>query len=191
MKRTPLDLTTLINRWFDGDREVEQELWSALERELRTVLASVLWRFRRHHTLEPADLLGELYLKLDHRTGLHFATRAHFFAYASDVLRSFLIDYERTHRRRPQGRDRTTISTSIPGVTGERSISASVVDDLLQRLAGRSPRAARIVHLRVFGGLTQEEVSKVGGWSLSTIKRDETAAHAWLRRQFAEGGHCD
>ena len=41
MKRTPSDLTTLINRWFDGDREVEQELWSALERELRTVLASV------------------------------------------------------------------------------------------------------------------------------------------------------
>ena len=181
-------LTRLINRWFRGDRSDEDELWEILVVELRKVAASVLRRFRSHHTIQPADLLNELYLELSREQGRQCPSRSHFFALAAKALRRFLIDYERTHSRRPQGRPRTTINTDLTIDRDRDPLGVIAFDDLLCRLAEFDPRGAEVVEMKVFAAMTWEQISEVTGRSMSTVKRDWKDAAAWLRSQYETRG---
>lgn len=179
-------LTVLINSWFRGDRSVEEELWAELERELKKIAASKLRSFRQNHTLSPSDLLNELYLKLQRRDDLYFPSRERFFALASKAVSFILVDYEKRHRRRPEGQTRATLDTAIVLERGLDPLSAVLVQDLLNQLASFAPRAELIVRYRVYGGLGPEQISRLEGWSISTIAREWRTAKSWIMAQYAE-----
>ena len=133
---------------------------------------------RKDHTLQPTALVNEAYVRLL-RGGEHdWRDRAHFLAVASTVMRRILVDHA---RRRAAAKRRHADDPSPPDVGGRHTPEVILaVDDALTRLAVSNPRQARIVELRFFAGLTDDEVASVLGVSPRTVKRDWATAKAWL-----------
>lgn len=155
-----------------------------VHRELRQVAQRYLSRERRAHTLQPTELVNEAFARL--LSGVTSTVdRAHFFSLAARAMRRILVDHARRIESSKQLKpaERVTLMTDVtPG-------SDSVVDVLglhqvLDRFAEISPRSAKVVELRYFGGLTNSECATVLGASDATIERDWKAARVWLRREL-------
>lgn len=174
-------LTELLNRWFGGDRTVEEELWPYLVRELRVIAKARLKLERPDHTLKATELVNELYLKLEHRASLRFPSRGHFFKLSKIALRLFFIDYEKVRARHPEGQPKTTIDPTIP-VAGP-GVLVDLVDvlDLLDQLALPDERAATAIVLFYFYGRSLVEIAEELRVSTKTAKRDIDFGLAWMR----------
>jgi RNA polymerase sigma factor (TIGR02999 family) len=111
-----------------------------------------------------------------------YRDRAHFFAIAAQTMRRILIDYARARIAEKRGGDQQRVSlTAVDGwnpVVGTEDLIA--LDQALSKLEKADPRAARVVELRFFGGLQEEEIAEVLGVSIVTVKRDWRVARAWL-----------
>jgi RNA polymerase sigma factor (TIGR02999 family) len=112
--------------------------------------------------------------------------RAHFFACASVVMRRILVDYARRRAadKRPSAGLRVEMN-DWQASEHPRMDQMLILDESLNRLAELDPRQARIVEMRYFGGLTEEETAEVLGISTRTVKRDWTSARAWLQVQLS------
>lgn len=157
--------------------------------ELRALAGAALSRERPDHTLQATALVNEAYLKLVDQTRVRWQNRAHFFAVAARLMRRILVDHARAARAAKRGAGQPAlaldehVAAELPGSTPSPDLEA--LDDALCELARFDPRAAEIVELRFFGGLTIEETAEALGMSPATVKRDWTAAQAWLRTQIA------
>jgi RNA polymerase sigma factor (TIGR02999 family) len=146
---------------------------------------------RRSHTLEATALVHEAYLRLlgDAGNGLAWSCRGHFFHAAAEAMRRILIEHARARGRIKRGGDRgrETLDSIEPA-------APDVPDDLLAldaavcRLEQMEPRAAAIVRLRFFGGLSVEDTAEATGTSPRTVKREWAFARAWLYQQLHGGG---
>lgn len=169
----------------DADR-----LLPAVYDELRRLAASYLGRERPGHTLQPTALVHEAYLRLVHHDRVSYEGRSHFFAVGARMMRRLLVDHARRKGSRKRGGDalRVTLDAElVRSVIGGALDAASflALDDALHRLADLDERAARVVELRFFGGLTMKEVADHLGVSKRTAEGDWTHARAWLRRELA------
>jgi RNA polymerase sigma factor (TIGR02999 family) len=171
-----------IARHLSASRRSLDELVPLLYRELRRLARFHLRNERAGHTLSTTALAHEAYLRLVEIERIDFEDRPHFFALASRIMRRVLIDHARRRNRhkRSGGWERITLDVGLPDL-GEPT-DLLVLDDALRRLEGEDERAARLVELRFFGGLTLEEAAAALGVSLSTAKRDWALARAWLNR---------
>src|SRR4029077_17674216 len=110
---------------------------------------------------------------------------------AAQTMRRILIDHARARTRDKRGGQQRQVSlTAVDGwnpVTRDEELLD--LDQALSRLEGADPRAARVVELRFFGGLQEDEVAEALGVSLITVKRDWKVARAWLMHQL--GGRHD
>ena len=107
--------------------------------------------------------------------------RAHFFAVAAQTLRRILVDHARAHRAEKRGGEHVRVSlTAAEGWAQSQDEDLLAVEEALQQLAQLQPRAAQVVELRFFAGLTEEEIAEVLGVSAITVKRDWKFARAWL-----------
>jgi RNA polymerase sigma factor (TIGR02999 family) len=176
-------ITQLLHAWSRGDDRARNLVFERVYRELRTMAASQLRRERRGHTLQPTALVHEAYLRLfDQRTD--WKSRAHFFGIAAQQMRRILLDSarRRSARKRGQGAGMLTLDIAAQGEAPAFNVAA--LDDALNTLARVDSRQARIVELRYFGGLDNEEIAEVLGISPATVKRDWTMARAWLFGQL-------
>jgi RNA polymerase sigma-70 factor, ECF subfamily len=149
-------------------------------RELRRLAAAYLRRERREHTLQPTALVHEAYLRLSDQTRVDCRTRAQFFGIAANLMRQILVNHARRHRAaKRDGGIRVTLDEAA-GVAQHRVADMIALDDALERLALLDPRQSRIVELRFFGGLTEEEIAEIVGVSPSTVKREWRIARATL-----------
>jgi RNA polymerase sigma factor (TIGR02999 family) len=134
------------------------------------------------HTLEPGALVNELYIRLLGSEPIAYRDRAHFFAIAAQTMRRILIDYARARTAEKRGGEQQRVS--LTAVDGWSPVAASedliALDQVLSKLEKADPRAARVVELRFFGGLQEEEIAEVLGVSVITVKRDWRVARAWL-----------
>lgn len=165
-------------------------LEEALYRELRAIAGSLMRSQRRDHTLQPTTLVSQAYLNLAGR-GFDSIPRAEYLALAATVMRRILIDHARrkgaTKRGGNDGRAAVIIpinETCIADEAGLSGIDVLALHEALEILARHSPRQARVVELRYFGGLSVDEVAQVIGVSKRTIEADWTFAKAWLSREF-------
>jgi RNA polymerase sigma factor (TIGR02999 family) len=127
----------------------------------------------------------EAYLRLVDQSSMSWQNRAHFFAVAAKVMRRILVDHARAHRAEKRGGEREKIEFDEAfAPSGEKAVDLIALDDALQDLVAFDPRQSRIVELRFFGGLTNEEIGDVLGISPRTIKREWRLAKAWLRREI-------
>jgi RNA polymerase sigma factor (TIGR02999 family) len=133
----------------------------------------------------------EVYLKLVDQSRVNWKGRSHFFAVGAQVMRRLLIDHARGRGRekRGGGHQRVTLAESLVpsregGLDFEELLSLNTA---LEKLATVEARAAKVVELRFFGGLTVPEVAHVLGVSLRTVEGDWTYARAWLRRELLPG----
>lgn len=182
------DITDLLKRAAAGDATAEERLLQALYVELRRIAAAYLRRERAGHSLQPTELVNEAYVRIMRpATPPQWQDRSHFFAIASTAMRRVLVDHarRRTSTKRQGGIKVDHDVDAMPGVehTPERILA---IDAALTRLARIDGRQARIVELRFFSGLTEEEVAGVLGISTRTVKRDWAAAKTWLYANLAE-----
>jgi RNA polymerase sigma-70 factor (ECF subfamily) len=177
----PGDVTKLLLELQRGNREAEAPLISLVYAELRQMARSHMLRERNNHTLQPTELVSEAYLRLVQQPDKEWQSRSHFYAVASQVMRRILVDYARARAAEKRGGGGPKISIDDIQVAFDiRSEELLDLDEALSRLSQLDPRQSRVVELRIFGGLKEEEIAGLLEVSTRTVKRDWRLARAWL-----------
>ena len=170
-----------------SDRAALDDMLPSIYAELKRLARAYLGRERADHTLQPTALVHETYLKLVDQRQVDWRNRAHFLGVAAGAMRRVLLHYaeHRNAQKRDGLRQRVTLEDAI--ATLERSAAVDFLDlhAALEPLERLDERQARLVELRVFGGLTIEEAAEVLDVSIATVKRDWNVARLWLRRELA------
>ena len=153
--------------------------------ELHRLARSYLQRERPDHTLQSTALVNEAYVRLIGQNLPQWQNRAHFFGVAAQLMRQILVDYARSHRadKRGGGAFKLTLGDAAEQAQPV-DVDLVALDDALKRLASIDPQQSRIVELKFFAGLTNEDASEILGISTSTVKRDWVTARAWLFREL-------
>jgi len=168
-----------------GDPNALEELTPRVYRELRRIAGNLMRGERPGQTLQATALVHEAYLKLVDVKNVDWEHRAHFFAVAAQVMRRILLDAARRRSTAKRGGGAELVHLEdLPELGEVRGMEIVALDEALDRLARDEPRKAKVVELRFFGGLTEEEISKVLGVSPDTVTRDWRFARAWLRSQM-------
>ncbi len=187
--RPPQEITQWLHDWSLGDDDARDRLLSVVYGELRRIAKRHMARQPTDHTLQTTALIHEAYMKLAAQPGRHWENRAHFFAVAAQAMRQILVDYARARRRAKRGSGASAISLEEAApVSAERGGEIVALDDALTALAALDPRKSRLVELRFFGGLTEEETAEVLQVSVATVRRDWRAAKLWLAREVGAKG---
>jgi RNA polymerase sigma factor (TIGR02999 family) len=172
------DITELLQRWRTGDREAENELFVSVFPKLRRLARYVLKGERKGYSLQPTELIDQLYLRLVKAKDRDWRNRAHFFAIAGRVMRRYLVDRARA---RPNvvfvGLEDVQES---PAAHGQKLELALTVDRLLDQLEETNPEWCRVVEVKYFLGLTDEEAAEALGLKLRTMQRMWFEARQWL-----------
>lgn len=177
------DVTRLLERWHEGDAEALAELMPLVYEELRKLAQAFLRRERPDHTLQPTALVHEAYLRLVGATASDFKNRKHFYGAAAQAMRRILVENARHHGTDKRGQDWTRVSLDdIPSLGFNRSLDLVQLDEALTGLTKAAPRAAAVVELRCFGGLSIDETAAYLEVAPVTIKRQWSFARAWLYR---------
>lgn len=175
-------ITVWLTEWRQGDERARDRLFDVVHPQLHQLASRFLHHERREHTLEPNALVNELCVRLLGGEPITYQARTHFFAIAAQTMRRILIDHARARIAEKRGGVQQQVSLSAVDewspVTQNEDLLA--LDAALSKLETLDPRAARVVELRFFGGLTEDEVGEVIGISTITVKRDWKAARAWL-----------
>ena len=181
MDHQPADVTQLLLGLKAGDKDAESQLLQTVYTELHRMAGRLMSRERPDHTLQATALINEAYVRLIDQRGKDWHSRAHFFGIAAHVMRRVLVDHARAKGREKRGGRQTkvTVDEAHP-LTIERADEVVALDEALSRLAKIDPRQSRVVELRFFGGMTEEETAEVLGVSSRTVKRDWSMARAWL-----------
>jgi RNA polymerase sigma factor (TIGR02999 family) len=185
------DVTRILSAIEDGDSHAAGQLLPLVYDELRKLAAQKLANEQPGQTLQPTALVHEAYLRLVHSArgesqGANFANRAHFFAAAAEAMRRILVDEVRRKLSQKQGGARRRCELSEDDrIALPLNDEIVDLDDALSKLAAADPQAAELVKLRVFAGMTIEEVAEVQGISSRTVKRNWAYARAWLGRELA------
>jgi RNA polymerase sigma-70 factor, ECF subfamily len=164
-----------------------EELADALYPELRRMAAALMRRERANHTLQPTALVGEAYMRMVDQAKAEWKDRAHFLGVASRVMRQVLVDHARRHAAAKRGAGLRRLTLSDLAGPQEDVADLLVVNDALERFAALDRRAAQVVEMRVFGGLSIAEMAHVLGVSLRTVNADWAMARLWLARELGPG----
>ena len=183
----PGEVTQMLRRWSSGDQTVVERLTPMVYDELRRLAETYMHRERPGHTLQPTALIHEAYLRLIDQGQPDWRGRAHFFSFAAHLMRQILVDHARAKGadKRGAGFQKVTLTTA-GALAPERTIDLVALDEALDRLAAFDKRRARVLELRFFAGMTEEETAESLGISVPTVRRDTRLAEAWLYREIGE-----
>ena len=177
----PQEVTQLLANWSQGDPTALEKLIPLVYKELRHLAHRYMEGQRPNHTLQTTALVNEAYLRLADQSKPNFTNRSHFFAVAAKAMRQILVDYAKAQQREKRGAGATKVELDEAALISPEQTSAILdVDEALEKLAVLDSRKARVVELRYFGGLNQDEIAEVLKISTVTIRRDWVFARAWL-----------
>ena len=181
------EVTGILRNWSGGDPEAPARLMPLVYDEMRRLARAFLAKERGNHTLQPTALVHEAYVRLIDQTRVNWQNRAHFYGIAASMMRRVLIDHARAHATDKRGG--ATIRLSIDDVqvpVEERAAALLDLDEALERLKEMDERKCKIVEMRFFGGLGDEEIAEVLDVSTRTVLRDWKTARLWLYRELAQ-----
>jgi RNA polymerase sigma factor (TIGR02999 family) len=171
------------------------ELFPVIYGELRRVAGRYLSRERRNHTLQPTALVHEAWLKLQNDRNVGLKGRTNGLALAAQAMRRLLVDHGRHQKRDKRGGGVQPVV--LDDLLKAAATAAVPVEDLLTlesaltRLESKDPRAAQVVALRFFSGMSTPEVAEHLQVSVRTVESDWTFARAWLKRDLSGEGNPD
>lgn len=175
------EVTSLLRVW-NSDAAARGDVLDLLYTELKRQAARHLRRERADHTLCTTALVHEGYLRLASQKGA-WQNRHQFLAVASRMMRRILVDHARG--RRAAKREALLVELAEIEAPGPApSVDLLALDEALEDLAREDPRAAQLVELRYFSGMTQDEAAAALSVSMATVARDWTFARAWLFRRL-------
>ena len=177
------DVTQILERVEQGDPKAAEQLLPLVYDELRKLAAHQMARQPPGQTLQPTALVHEAWLRLVRAEEQTWANRAHFFVAAAEAMRRILVENARRKARlkRGGGQERLNIDDLELAATPPDD-KVLLIDEALERLQAEDPDTARVVVLKFFGGLTNQEVATSLGVTERTVERDWAFARAWLFR---------
>ena len=179
------DITQLLQAWRAGNREAENELFALVLPNMRRLAHYLMKRERKGHTLQPTELVDQVYFRLVAAKDRDWQNRQHFFAIAARAMRRYLIDYA---RGRPDAE-----FVALDGMDNfMRADSAKLdlavtIDRLLDQLGETNPEWCMLVEVKYFLGLTDEEAAETLGLKLRTMQRMWREARQWLYEHMETG----
>lgn len=178
------EIAALLDAWGRGDRESSGRLVALVYRDLKQIARRELARERRTPTLQTTALVHEAYLRLAGQLRADFRNREHVLAVATTLMRRVLVDHARARLAEKRSHERAAIEDldSLAGPAAD--VDLLDLDRALERLAADYPRPARVVELRVFGGLEIREIAAALDLSERTAKRDWAFGRAFLVREL-------
>lgn len=177
------DVTVLIAQAHAGDRSAFDRLYELLYPELRRIAHRRLAPHERNPQLDTTALVHECYLRFAEAERIAPASRAHFLAYAANVMRSVIVDAARQAMAQRHGGDvqHVPLDTDLQNALPDAAVTEILgVHAALQDLARLDPRLAQVVEMRYFAGMTDGEIAEVLGLSLRTVGRDWEKARLLL-----------
>jgi RNA polymerase sigma factor (TIGR02999 family) len=178
-------VTGLLRAWHEGDERAFEALIPLVYDELRQIARRHLGRERGGHTLQPTALVNEAYLRLVDARQVEWRDRLHFFAIASRIMRRVLVDAARARRASKRGHGAPAVALDPDRVAAAgRAPDLVALDDALEALSIVDARKGRVVELRVFAGLSVDEIADALDISSDTVTRDWQFATSWLRREL-------
>jgi RNA polymerase sigma factor (TIGR02999 family) len=182
----PGEVTQMLLEFQRGNRDAEERLIPLVYRELRRIAGAHLRHEAANHSLQPTALVNEAYLRLIGLRDIQWQSRAHFFSVSSTLMRRILVDHARANRAHKRGGGDDTLAFDEALMPApERAPEILALDDALNQLALLDARQPKIVEMRFFAGMTEEEIGEVLGISVRTVKRDWRVAKAWLFQYLA------
>lgn len=182
------EASRLLERWSGGEVDALPRVMPLVYAELRRLAHGHLRRERSDHTLETSALVHEVYLRLVQQRTVECRSRGQFFAIAATTMRRVLVDHARTRGYRKRGGGAAAVpleEARLPSIPPQ--VDLLELDQALEGLAKESPEQVRVVELRVFAGLSAEEIGEALGISVPTVTRRWRAARAWLFRFLSLG----
>jgi RNA polymerase sigma-70 factor, ECF subfamily len=182
------DITRLLREWRSGSRDAENQLFDLVMPNLRRLAHYLMRAERKDISLQPTELVNQVYLRLVHAKNRDWQNRQHFFAIAARAMRRYLIDHAR-------GRPKADfialegIEDLLPAGSPKAEL-ALTVDQLLDELAKVEPEWCQVVEVKYFLGLTDEEAAEALGMKLRTMQRMWRDARRWLFERV-EARHAD
>jgi len=182
----PGGITQLLAEVQGGDRSAESRLASLVYDELHRLADNYMHGERPGQTIQATILVHDAFLRLVDQEERSWQNRSQFFATAAVLMRRMLID----HARRRNAAKRGGPGLKLPldeamGVSDDHCEELIALDEALTRLSEWDPRLSRIVEMRFFAGLTEEEIGEALGISPRTVKRDWQVARAWLHGELS------
>jgi RNA polymerase sigma-70 factor, ECF subfamily len=157
--------------------------------ELRLIADRLLRREAVGHTLQPTALLNEAWLKLSGSPALRGLERNHYLAIAARAMRQVLVEHARSRQTAKRGGDLKPVTLADDQLGVSIPLDEFIaLDTALERLAAKQERLARVVELRFFAGLDEEETAKALGVTSRTVQRDWVKARAWLKSELRDDG---
>ena len=179
------DVTRLLGDLNSGNRAALDELLPLVYEELKRIAGKHLRRQHREHTLQTTALVHEAYLKLVNQEDARWENRVHFFAVAARVMRHVLIDYARARQSEKRGGECVKLSLDEAyHLSDEKQAEIIALDDALNQLAAMDEQKAKIVEMRYFAGMSNEEIAAALGIGTATVTRAWRTARAWLQTQI-------
>ena len=172
----------------DGrDASELDKAFAAYYPELKKIAHARLRGSGLNGAMQTTALVHDSYLKLASGPGISFGDRLQFFAYSSRVLRSIVVDLVREQRALRRGGDADIVTLDTAAGEGvPASVDIETVNDALEDLAKLDPSLARLVEMRFFGGMTEDEIAGALGISVRTVSREWQKARALLLTLVAE-----
>ena len=178
------DITRLLHEWGAGSREAENELFTRVTPDLRRLARYLMKGERKGHSLQPTELVDQIYFRMVAAKDRDWRNRQHFYAIASRAMRRYLIDHA---RGRPAAEFVALegMKDFLPAASPKLNL-AITVDRLLDELAQSKPEWCMLVEVKYFLGLTDEEAAEALGISLRSMQRMWRDARRWLFERMAK-----
>ena len=175
------DITLVLDAISRGESQAAEKLLPLVYQELRNLATARMLQEAAGHTLQPTALVHEAWLRLVDAGHQNWKGRSYFFAAAAEAMRRILVEHARRKARLKHGGgqerlniDNLDLAESAPD---EKIL---LVDDALERLEKSHPARARVVVMKFFGGMTNQEVAAALDISERSVDRHWTCAKAWL-----------
>jgi RNA polymerase sigma factor (TIGR02999 family) len=183
------EVTQILNAIAEGDLQAAGQLLPLVYSELRQLAAQKMSQEAPGHTLQATALVHEAYIRLvDDEKPVQWDSRGHFFAAAAEAMRRILVEQARRKGRTKHGGGLNRAAIDLDGIASAAPAMPDddllAVDEALTRLAEAEPIRARLVQLRFFAGLGNDEAAAALGISPATAKRYWRYARAWLHREI-------
>lgn len=182
------NVTVLLQRWQEGDAQALDDLLPIVYNDLRALAAQWLRREFGYQTLQPTALLNEVFLRLLGSDAPSIQDTEHLFKLSATAMRHILVDRARRQATEKHGGEwqRTDFEQALEAGRPEQTDDATLLalEQVLTKLEKRDERAARIIELRYFVGLSTSQVAQLLSVDERTVYRDWALARAWLRRKL-------
>lgn len=179
-------LTGLLKAWTGGDQAALDRLIPVVYEELRRMARRHMRNERAGNSLQTTALVNEVYIRLVDVKNVDWQHRAQFFAMSSQIMRRILLDAARARlaQKRGGGMEKVNVD-DVAILSPESGESVVALDAALEEFAKLAPRQAKVLEMRYYGGLSEQEIAAVLKTSTRTIERDFQFAKSWLMRELS------